>query len=200
VPRVHTVKKAAKDYPESDIKKGQEYFWWKFRRGPLVRSKTYPKPSQLTRSEFYGTLLEIQDRISNLSAESVDDLESQVSEIAGEVRELGESCREKFDNMPDGLQQGDTGQLLESRAEAMESAADELDGIDFDIDPPDEEELKDELGDDLEDEDEEGITEEERQRRKDDNESLKVDKKDEMIRERIQDKIEEVQNVSLEAE
>jgi len=147
VPRVNTVKKAAKDYPESGIKKGDQYFWWHFRHGPMVRSKEYPKPWQLTRSEFYGTLLQIQDRIANIHAEDADDLKSQVDEIASELRSLGEECREKHDNMPDGLQDGDTGQLLEERASAMESAADELEGID--IDAPDEEELVEEVREEM---------------------------------------------------
>ena len=33
MPRVHFVKKARKDVPNSDIKKGEGYFWWKFNYG-----------------------------------------------------------------------------------------------------------------------------------------------------------------------
>ena len=150
MPRVNHVKKARRDYPEAGIKKGEEYYHWKFRYGPMVRSKTYPKPWQLTRSEFYGTLMQIQDTISNLHAEDADDLKSQVEDIAGQLRELGESCQEKHDNMPDSLQDSETGELLQSRAEAMESAADELEGID--IDAPDEEELVEEVREEMREE------------------------------------------------
>jgi hypothetical protein len=152
MPRVNFVKKAAKDYPEAGIKKGEEYYHWKFRFGPMVRSKEHPKPWQLTRSEFYSTLYQIQDAIGNIKAEDVEDLQQQVQDLAGQIRELGEECQEKHDNMPDSLQDSETGELLTSRAEAMESAADELEGIDFDA--PDEgdlvEEVKEEMREELE--------------------------------------------------
>lgn len=147
MPRVQHVKKAQKAYPESGIEKGQEYFWWKFRFGPMVRSKEYPKPSQLTRSEFYSQLYDIQDAIGKITAEDADDLKQQVEDIAGQLKELGESCQEKHDNMPDSLQDSETGELLTSRAEAMESAAEELEGIDFDA--PDEAELIEEVHEEM---------------------------------------------------
>lgn len=231
------MKKAAKDYPESDIKKGDTYYHWKFKHGPKVRSKTYPKPSQLTRSEFYSTLLDIQDAIANIHAEDAEDLKSQVEDIASQLRELGESCQEKHDNMPDSLQDSETGELLTSRAEAMESAAEELDSIDLD-DIPDEEELLEEVRQEIYEEIDEqnelvseelsdieialtdlgklgGLTEEaknaaiqeELKVREELNEKA-VDKHEEeigrrvndRIQEALQEKIEEVQNVSTEAE
>lgn len=45
--------------------------------------------------------------------------------------EMAEEEREKFDNMPEGLQQGERGQDMETAADALESAADELDGTDL---------------------------------------------------------------------
>lgn len=123
--------KARKDYPESGIKKGEEYYHWKFRFGGIHRSKTPPKPSQLTQSEFLSTLYDLQERLGNLQADNAEDLKTDVEEIASELRDLGQDCQGKLDNMPDGLQQGETGQLLEQRADSCENAADELEGIDF---------------------------------------------------------------------
>ena len=46
--------------------------------------------------------------------------------VAEALRELGSEQQEKYDNMPEGLQQGDTGQMLEERASNCESWADEI--------------------------------------------------------------------------
>lgn len=49
--------------------------------------------------------------------------------------------------MPEGLQQGDTGQLLQERIDGLDSLISELDGVDFT--EPDEDENKDDAdGDD----------------------------------------------------
>ncbi len=73
-----------------------------------------------------------------------DTLKDSVEDIAQRLRDLADECTEKHDNMPEGLQQGDSGQLLEERADMCNSAADELDGIDFeDFEEPGEWELPD---------------------------------------------------------
>ena len=48
---------------------------------------------------------------------------------AEDVRALGEETDDKFNNMPDGLQSGPTGEQLAARSDACLTAADELDGI-----------------------------------------------------------------------
>ena len=128
--RAHHVKKARKAIKGTDIKKGDSYYWWKFRRGGKHFSKTPPRRSQLTRSEFYAAIYDIEDEIAGLTADET--LSSVVEDIASRLRELGEECQSKFDNMPEGLQQGDTGQLLEERVSACESMADEFESLDFD--------------------------------------------------------------------
>jgi hypothetical protein len=132
--RANFVKAARKDYPNAGIKKGESYYWWSFRFGGKHMSKTPPKQSQLTQSEFLSTLYDIQERIGDLSADSASDLQSAVEEIADELRTLGEECNDKRDNMPEGLQDGDVGQLLEARAEACEQAASDLEDVDFEVD------------------------------------------------------------------
>lgn len=129
MPRVHTVKKSMKAYPGTGIEKGDTYYWWEFRYGGLHRSKTYPKPAQLTNSPFLQGMYGAQETQQNLVAD--DSLEQAVQDLAQELRDLGEQAQESFDNMPEGLQQGDTGQMLEGRVTAMEEAADALEGIDF---------------------------------------------------------------------
>lgn len=123
-------RKARKDYPAQGIKAGDTYFYWKIklaRGGVECRSMTYPKPSQLNRG-FAGQSGDLAESVD--AAEDADALRS----VAEEIRELGSEQQEKFDNMPEGFQQGDTGQLLEERAsqceewaDAIEQACDEYD-------------------------------------------------------------------------
>lgn len=138
MPRVTHVKHARKDYPEHGIKKGDEYYWWAFmvggRGGPKHFSKTPPKPSQLTQSEFLSQVYDLNERLENLEPGDHEELASELAEIAEEFREIASECEDKFNNMPEGLQQGDTGQLLEQRAEECNSLADELEGIDCEWD------------------------------------------------------------------
>ena len=140
MPRVTSVKKAQKNQGECTkcgvkIKKGDGYRWWKFRFGGryvrCLKPECSPKPSDLTRSEFYGTLYGLEESLNSAledfrkGGESAD-LASTLNELADELRNLGSECQDKLDNMPEGLQQGDTGQLLENRAQECESKADEL--------------------------------------------------------------------------
>jgi hypothetical protein len=132
--RLHFVKKAQKDNPV--CKKGESYFWWKFmvggRGGPKLYSKERPAPSRLTQSEFLGTLGDIEDEISSLAAD--DSLESAVSDIASRLRELGEEQGAKKENMPDNLQESESGTMLQDRADRCEEMADELENIPLDLD------------------------------------------------------------------
>ena len=127
--RATFVKAARQDYPEAGIKKGESYWWWKFRHGRKQMSKTQPKPSQLTQSNFLSQLYEIQERIEGLEAN--DSLASEVEEIVSSLNDLADECESNRDSMPDSLQDSDTGSMLQERADACRSAADELEGIDL---------------------------------------------------------------------
>lgn len=130
--RVNHVKKAAKDYPDLGIKKGQEYWWVKpYRCSKRIFTKP-PLPSQTTNSEFYATLWGIQEDMAVAHAESFEELQSMRDNWVSDLQELADDCRSKFDNMPEGLQQGDTGQLLEQRADAIESYISDLESVDLD--------------------------------------------------------------------
>ncbi len=160
MPRVIHVKKARKpnsvisqeaidkanNGTSEDDKSAASYYHWTFKTGPRSSlkkfSKTRPKPSQLTLSPFLSVLYELQENVTD-GAWSFDSLESQIEETASCLRELSEEAMQSFENMPEGLQQGDTGQLLEERADCCESAADELESLDpnseeYDGNPDDE--------------------------------------------------------------
>jgi septal ring factor EnvC (AmiA/AmiB activator) len=144
--RVYTVKKARKDYPEFGIKKEDAYYWWKFNFGPVVKSKTYPKRSQLTRSGFYANLFDLEDDISRFMASDPDECQVGIDEFVERVQELIDQCQESLDNMPEQLQDGsESGQLLQERISELESWQADIENINTDID---ESEIENEEGED----------------------------------------------------
>lgn len=149
MPRVEK-RVARKDYAREGIKAGDTYYYTKIklqRGGMVMRSLTPFKPSQLTQSPFKSGWLAMQE-----AWEASDKDGAAITEAAEAIRSLGEEARGSFDNMPEGLQQGDTGQMLEARADACDEKADELDGYASewdDLDDPDDgyEEPVEPLGD-----------------------------------------------------
>jgi len=147
------VRKARKDYPREGIKAGDTYYYTKLKlqRGGMVkRSKTPFKPSQLTNSPFKSGWLAVQE-----DWEESDKGGEAIRAAAEALTSLGEEARSSFGNMPEGLQQGDTGQQLEARADACENAASELESLADEfkaLEEPDEEPVEplDDLDDDLE--------------------------------------------------
>lgn len=147
MPRVTVVKHARKDYPEHDIKKGDTYYWWKFKFGGKHFSKTPPKPQQLTQSEFTSQVYDFEDALGALVAD--DTIESQIEEIADNMDSLADEQEEKRSNMPDQLQDSDVGTMLEERGDAMREWAEELRGLDFDLESDTAEDLEEEAGTEL---------------------------------------------------
>lgn len=130
---VHTVKKARKNYKEYGIKKGETYYWWAFRFRGKQMSKTYPRPSQLTQSGFLSEWLSIEERIEDLTEVTQDD----IYEIKSQLEELRDETQEKFDNMPESLQEGSTGELLQQRIDRCDEVISELEDIEIDEDAED---------------------------------------------------------------
>lgn len=129
--RATFVKKARKNVQGTNIKKGEAYYWWKFRHGGKQYSKTAPRASQLTQSEFLSTIYSIQEEMDDLTTDN-DNLEDFVQDIKDRLQELADETQEKKDNMPDSLQEGPTGELLQERVDGVEEMISELDGIAFD--------------------------------------------------------------------
>ncbi len=132
--RVYFVKAARKDNPVA--KKGESYYWWKFRYGGKHYSKTRPRPSQTINSDFLSRMAEINERFTyDFSAEGERDAETlkgMVEDAIGEVEELSGEAEENLGNMPEGLQEGPTGELLQSRVDEAETFRDALDDVDLD--------------------------------------------------------------------
>lgn len=140
--RAHFVKSARKDNPDHDIKKGDSYWWWQFRvgRSSVKRfSKTRPRPSQLTQSEFLSQFYELQERFSDLATdlanyESAEDVADELDCIKEELESLKSETEDKLSNVQDAFPNGspvvDTLQEYVDQAEAafdsFDSVADEI--------------------------------------------------------------------------
>ncbi len=142
MPRVNYVKKARKDNPVA--KAGEPYYWWKFRYGGKHYSKTPPRPSQLTQSEFLGGVYSAQEQLED--CEDLEQLRDTIEEVKGNIEALGEEQSDKLYAMPDSLQSGPTGELLENRQSQCEEFCSELENIDTEFD---EDEVKGEVKEDL---------------------------------------------------
>lgn len=127
MPRVTYVKSARKDNPV--CKKGESYYWWKFRYGGKRYSLTRPKPSQLTNSPYYSQVRSLVEQIDDNSITDNDDFTALRDEIVSEIENLRDECQGSLDNMPDSLQYSPTGELLQERIDACENAQSEIENI-----------------------------------------------------------------------
>lgn len=132
--KVHFVKKARKDIPIAGVKAGESYYWWQNYKRPKKYSKTPPKRSQTAGSSFYQELYSIDESIEEADIVDRDALKAILEESISSLEELRDQTQESLDNMPEGLQQGDTGQLMQERIDALDTYIDELQQIDADDD------------------------------------------------------------------
>jgi hypothetical protein len=157
MPRVHFVKKARKDNPVA--KKGESYYWWKFRYGGKRYSTEPPKASQLTQSAYYASLYDLQDEIADYDCAAYEDFECFVEEIKSTLSDIAEECQSSLDNMPEQLQQAPTGELLQERIDACENAEMEMDVDEFEFDPESFEDYEDITGAEMSERKDEAFTE-----------------------------------------
>lgn len=135
---LHFVKKARKTDRGAGIKKGDSYYWWQFAFGSKQKSKTQPSRSAyMTQSDFLGQIYDIEDRISDV--DNIEDAQGERDTIVDELRSLADECEEKRSNMPDQLQDSGSGEILQNRYDSANEFADELEGIDLDIEKNDDE-------------------------------------------------------------
>lgn len=125
-------RKARKDYPDQGITKGDLYYFCQIKTGPrsseIIRQLTPISRSQQTTSEYLSALYALQDEDHDFSTpEAIDS-------VAGSLREIGEAQAERLEEMPESLREGDTGQMMQERVQACESAAWELEGTADELD------------------------------------------------------------------
>lgn len=118
---------ARKDYPRHGIKKGDRYWYVSLKTGPKssreLRQIAPFNRAQLTTSEFLITMYGLEDRLNTLT--NLDDLD----DIKTELETLRDETQEKFNNMPEGLQQGATGEQLTSRINGCDAAINEIEEL-----------------------------------------------------------------------
>lgn len=116
---------ARKDYP--GIAKGEQYWFVQIKTGPrssrTIRQKEPFKRQQLTQSDYLIALYDWEDGKAAIG--DMDDAQ----DFADRIREIGQEQQDKLDNMPEGLQQGSSGELIQERIDACEAAADEIETI-----------------------------------------------------------------------
>ena len=125
---------ARKDSPKAcpQAKVGQTYYWWRTRMkgaqsGVTRCSLTYPRPSQLTQSDFWGAVYALQEEIEAAGPyETGEELEEDRETWAVAAEGIGSEQQDKLDNMPYQLQEGDIGQMLSERADACDDWAETI--------------------------------------------------------------------------
>jgi hypothetical protein len=141
MPKV-THQRSRNGIPSINVAPGEMYYKWKMKTatGGVKRvSKTPPRPSQLTLSEFKSSWRSFSEEIDDMELD--DSLYDNLQELAGRIRELGNECEEKRSNMPENLQDAPSGELLETRKNNCESWADEIEGLNK-PDEPNEEDIR----------------------------------------------------------
>lgn len=147
MPRVKTIQKARKAQGQCGkcgckINKGDAYRKWAFRFGGrhvrCMKPECSPKQSDLTNSPFLSTLYKIQE--TTFDGEDASDLESQRDKVVGELQSLLDDTQGSLDNMPEGLQQGSTGEMLQERISTLEDAINTLENVDCTIEDKEEDE------------------------------------------------------------
>ena len=126
--------KARKEYKCSmcgeTIKVGDTYLkGTPFRRSPVIRcTKCGLRSWELSSSEYVQGV----GRVCDCWEEDYGCDEDTAQSIADELDTIKDNCQDSLDNMPEGLQEGDTGRLLQERIDCLDDVISELENIDYD--------------------------------------------------------------------
>ena len=148
------------------IKKGDSYFWFANRIGRSSRKSTFcadhrPRPSEMTTSDKLSQLYAAREAVEDAMRRSDDNgntvsledykeaVQAALEDAASTARDVGEEYRDSKSNLPDSLQDSQTGQDIEEKADACDAWADELESAASEI-----ESYEAEVPDDLEEGDE----------------------------------------------
>jgi len=127
-------------YDETDtvlIKKGESYYWWQFLHGGKNISKTQPRQSQLTQSEFMSCYYSMQEQIEDISVITItnaEELSEFIENIKSNAETLRDETQDKLDGIPDSLQSSPTGELMQERIDEMDEIISQFDDIDVEYD------------------------------------------------------------------
>ena len=125
--------KARKEYKCSKcgetIKVGDIYLkGTPFRMKPIIRCKICGlRHWELSSSDYVQGV----GRVCDCWEQEYGCDEDTAQSIADELSNILDTTQDNLDNMPEGLQEGDTGQLLQERIDNLDSAINELECIDY---------------------------------------------------------------------
>lgn len=131
---IQTIQKSRKEYKcdkcGAIIPKGSKYYRGEINFGPTkIRcTKCGLHSWEMTTSDY---LLSV-GRVVNMWEEDFGLNDATAEEITSELESIRDDLQERLDNMPEGLQEGDVGQLLQERISGLEDAISELESIDLD--------------------------------------------------------------------
>lgn len=132
--KVQYIKKARKQWKcgkcNTLIEVGMSYYKGEINFGPTIVRCTRCKlqPWEVTTSEYS---LQVGELVNNWS-ETYGQGEEALEEISSELENIRDQVQERLDNMPEGCQEGDVGQMMQERIDALESAQSDIDCIDAD--------------------------------------------------------------------
>lgn len=111
------------------IKKGDTYLKGSpFRMKPIIRcTKCGLRSWELSSSDYVQGV----GRVCDYWEEDYGCDEDTAQQIADELSNIRDEAQDSLDNMPEGLQEGDTGQLLQERIDNLDEAISELENIDY---------------------------------------------------------------------
>ena len=135
--RINTVQKSRKEKVcgrcGKTIPVGSKYFYIDFYSGrTAVRCENCGfKKSETTENYYlqqvYGLQENYEERLHNSTGEDLEDIKS---ELVDELETLKDECQERFDNIPEQLQDGDAGQLLQERIDSLDGVISDVDSTD----------------------------------------------------------------------
>lgn len=132
--KVQVIQKSRKEYKCSKCGKvipvGSKYYKGEINFGPtIIRcSDCKLEAWEVTTSDWQLST----GAIINRWEEDYGVSDSTPEELRDTIEGIMDEQQERLDNMPEGLQEGDVGQLLQERIDACESTMYELDSIDID--------------------------------------------------------------------
>ena len=140
--RINTVNKSRKENRCGGCGKiipvGSKYFYVDFYSGRhAVRCASCGfKPYETTENPYLQTLYQIQyeygNKLSELTPTSLDEPNSLRDDLVSELESLRDEVQERFDNIPEQLQDGEAGSLLQERIESLEEAISDIENEDLD--------------------------------------------------------------------
>lgn len=132
--KVQVIQKSRKEYKCSKCGKvipvGSRYYKGEINFGPtIIRcSDCKLEAWEVTTSDWQlstGAIINRWEENYGLSDSTPEELHDEIESIMGDQQD-------RLDNMPEGCQEGDVGQLIQERIDACEAAMDELYNIDID--------------------------------------------------------------------